>query len=141
MRVLGSALASQFYLFAVAPARTPRNGPLLPFIFLGPISLADGDRIESVEIVIDCGRFKVYQPHPKRLVDRSQGPFRISTLKVSSDHGSSALWSSRDLDGFVTIMNCAEACFDIKAKVGVFVGEKERTVSFSRREIILKPSP
>jgi hypothetical protein len=64
----------------------------------------------------------------------------VSTFKATAGHGSTSLWSGSDLDDFVTIMICEPDCFDIKAKVGIFVGEHERTVSFGRSGLVMKTS-
>jgi len=104
------------------------------------IPLAEGERIESVEVVLTCGRFSAINRIPNDWSVEAIGPSsEVSTLKASSNHGSSALWRSADLDKFITIMDCSDDCFDIRAKIGVFLSDQERTVSFSRPEISLKP--
>jgi hypothetical protein len=124
-------------------AHTPTSSDSHYFrtVSLPPIALADGERIESVEVVISCARFRAINRIPNDWSVEVVSPVsEVSTFKATAGHGSTSLWSGSDLDDFVTIMICEPDCFDIKAKVGIFVGEHERTVSFGRSGLVMKTS-
>jgi hypothetical protein len=63
---------------------------------------------------------------------------------MAAGHGSTALWRSEDLDGFVTVLVFEEpqSCFDISAsvKTSCYDGDafRERTLRFSRSRLGLK---
>jgi hypothetical protein len=106
------------------------------------VSLAEGERIESVEIVMGCGRFRAINRIPNDWSAEVVGPSsEISTFKAYAGHGSTELWSSRDLDNFITIMDCEPSCFTIKATMVVSTANAERTISFTQSDLILKPAP
>jgi hypothetical protein len=103
-----------------------------------PVGLSDGERIESVEVVVSCARFAAIHHIPDDWSVEVVSPVsEVSTLKAAAGHGSTSLWSSRDLTGFITIMVCEPSCFTIKANMVVLVGERERTVSFSQSDLIM----
>jgi len=122
-------------------AHTPTSSDSHYFrtVSLPHIALADGERIESVEVVISCARFRAINRIPNDWSEEVVSPVsEVSTFKATAGHGSTSLWSSSDLDDFITIMICEPDCFDIKSKVGIFVGEHQRTVSFGRSELVMK---
>jgi len=103
------------------------------------IRLGDGERIESIEIKLACGRFVAIDRIPNDWSLDMAGPSsEISTLKLSANHGSSMLWHSEDLNGIIVIQRGSGDCFDITATFQVSVGNNERTVLFSRREISMR---
>jgi len=106
------------------------------------VALAEGERIESVEVVMGCGRFRAINRIPNDWSAEVVGPSsEISTFKAYAGHGSTELWSSRDLDNFISIMDCEPSCFTIKATMVVSTADAERTISFTQSELILKPAP
>ena len=104
------------------------------------ITLAAGERIESVEVVISCARFTAIRHIPNDWSVGITSPVsEVSTLEANAGHGSSALGNSRDIDNFITIKVCDPVCFDIKGTAVVVVGDSERTVAFTRKDFGLKP--
>jgi hypothetical protein len=106
------------------------------------VALSDGERIESVEVIISCARFTAVNRIPNDWSAEVVSPVsEVSTLKATAGHGSTSLWSSRDLDEFITIMVCEPSCFTIKATMVAFVGEQERTISFTQSELVMRTRP
>ena len=108
------------------------------------VALSEGERIESVEVVITCARFTAINRIPNDWSAEVVSPVaEVSTFRASAGHGMSAIESSCYLDDFITIYvnDGAEPCFSIKATMIAFVPEKERTILFSQAELVMKPSP
>ena len=106
------------------------------------IALSEGERIEAVEVVITCARFTGINRIPNDWSAEVVSPVaEVSTFRASAGHGMSALENIRALDDFITIyvFNGVEPCFSIKATMTAFVAEKERTISFSQAELVMKP--
>lgn len=103
--------------------------------------LAEGERIESVEIVASCTRFVAINRIPNDWSVEVASPVaEVTTLKATAGHGVSSLWDSRDFDDFIT-MRIFRECFDIKVTIVVFIGEKRRTLSLAQSELILNKTP
>jgi hypothetical protein len=84
----------------------------------------------------------IHSSHPERLVSRGcQSRFRGSTLKATAGHGSTSLWSSRDLEDFITIVVCEPSCFSIKGTATAFTADKERTIPFTQSDFVMRSSP
>src|ERR1022692_4030228 len=93
------------------------------------VALAEGERIESVEVVISCGRFTAIHHIPNDWSVEVVSPVsEVSTLKATAGHGSTSLWSGHALDNFIAIMVCEPSCFTIKGTMTVFTADKERTI-------------
>jgi hypothetical protein len=60
-------------------------------------------------------------------------------FRASCGHGSTALWSLRDLDGAVTVTVEEASRFDISATVITATSEDEHRHQFTRSDMILKP--
>lgn len=104
------------------------------------VTLATGERIESVEVVISCARFTAIRHIPNDWSVGVTSPVsEVSTLEANAGHGSSSLGNSRDFDNFITIKVCDPAGFDIKGTAVVVVGDSQRTVAFTRNDFGLKP--
>jgi hypothetical protein len=107
-------------------------------VFFPPIKLAtaDGERIESVEIRMSCGRFRAVTAIPDDWSVEVVSPSsEKTTLRASAGHGSSTLWSMGTLDGAVTVSVEETSCFDVTATVGTTATVHQ----FTRSELILKP--
>ena len=92
---------------------------------------------------MDCGRFVAINSIPDDWSATLMGPISEKTqLNMEAGHGTSALWSSQDLDGFLTILVVDSSCFDIKASVvaaNYYEGkEHKRKNAFKQNELILK---
>jgi hypothetical protein len=107
-------------------------------IFFPPIKLAtdDGERIEFIEITMSCGRFRAIGALPDDWSLRVVSPIsEKTTLRASAGHGSSTLWSLRELDGSIIVSVEEASCFDIAAMVGTTATVHR----FSHSDLILKP--
>jgi len=101
------------------------------------VALAEGERIESVEVVISCARFSAIHHIPNDWSAEVVSPVsEVSTLKAEAGHGSSSLWSSRELAKFITILVCDPSCFSIKGTATVFTADSERTISFTQSDFL-----
>src|SRR5882724_5566466 len=70
-------------------------------LFFPHLNLAtdDGERIESVEVVVSCGRFRSLAVIPDDWSAEVVSPVSEKTiLRASAGHGSSTLWSITDLN-------------------------------------------
>jgi len=100
------------------------------------LATADGERIESVEVTVSCGRFRALTIIPDDWSAEVVSPSsEHTTLRASAGHGSSTLWSIRDLDGAITVSVEELSCFEITATVGTTASEHR----FTRSELVLKP--
>jgi antirestriction protein len=106
------------------------------FFPLIALATSDGERIESVEVTVSCGRFRALTDIPNDWSAEVVSPMsEQTTLRASAGHGSSTLWSIRDLDGAITVSVEETSCFDITAKIGTTASEHR----FTRSDLILKP--
>jgi len=104
------------------------------------IELAAGERIESVEILINCARFTAIRHIPNDWsIDVSSPESEVSTLKANAGHGSSSLESSHGLDDFIAIRICDPADFNISGTATVVNGDSERNLAFTRKDFGIKP--
>jgi hypothetical protein len=103
------------------------------------------ERIESVEVVMHCGRFTAINHIPSDWSAQVVSPVSEETkLRMEAGHGSSSLCRSSDLDGFITVLVCEPSCFDISASLSVFSYDTElheRKVSFKQSDLLMKPLP
>ena len=124
-------------------ARHSRHVVSLPFIAMHSDA---GERIDSLEIVVTCGRFVAINRIPNDWSAEVISPSsEVTTLRMYAGHGSTALWSSKDLDRFLTVMDYGDTCFDITAKVTTYYwddstnGNLEQEHVFDRSHLILSP--
>lgn len=101
-----------------------------------------GERIYSVDVIMHCGRFIAINVIPDDWSASLVGPVSEETrFGMDAGHGSSALWHSEDLNGFLTIL-ADRSCFDISGSIVAatfYEGkEHERKISFKQNELILK---
>lgn len=102
-----------------------------------------GERIDSVKVVMHCGRFVALNFIPNDWSADVAGPVsEETTLFMSAGHGSTSLWSTESLAQFITILVCEPTCFDITVFVSAsyFDGQniQEREIIFSQKELIIK---
>jgi hypothetical protein len=107
-----------------------------------------GERIDSINVVMHCGRFAAINRIPDDWSVEVVSPVSEKTeLTMTAGHGSTALWHSEDLDGFATVLVFEEpqSCFDISASIKVSCyeggGYRGRTVRFSQNQLALKRKP
>jgi hypothetical protein len=106
-------------------------------LFFPPITLAtaDGERIESVEVTMSCGRFRSLTDIPSDWSAHVISPVsEVTTLQAIAGHGSTTLWSMQDWNGSISISVEDACCFDVTAVVGT-TASKHR---FARSDLILK---
>jgi len=113
-----------------------------PTIALKPDPL---ERIESVEMVMHCGRFVAINDVPSDWSAEVVSPVSEETkLRMEAGHGSSSLCHSSDLDGFITVLVCEPSRFDISASVSVFSYDSElheRKILLKQSDLIMIPVP
>src|ERR1700756_4361892 len=105
MRILFLMILPVVYLSgcAIAPSRSTDH--FYETVSLPRIALSEGERIDSVEVVIHCGRFSAVNHIPDDWSVTVVSPMsEVSTFKAYAGHGSSALWDSRELDHFITLL-------------------------------------
>jgi hypothetical protein len=106
---------------------------LFPHITLAP---AHGERIESVEISVSCGRFRSLTVIPNDWSAEIVSPMsEKTTLRASAGHGSSTLSSIGVLNGAIAVSVEDASCFDITATVTTTSLQHR----FTRSDLILKP--
>lgn len=133
---------SLLFLFAqTAPERTK---PVRYAVSLPHIDLKTdlGERIESIAVVMHCGRFVAINSIPDDWSVEVVSPVsEKTTLKMEAGHGSSEIWHSEDLDKFLTISSLGDSCFDVAATVNTsfYEGSKhdDRRISIKQKELIL----
>jgi len=145
MRILAPLIAVALTsLCGCALTDTSRVRDFYRTVSFPAVALSEGERIQSVEIVITCARFTDINGIPNDWSAEVVSPIaEVSTFRASAGHGMSAVARSSALDDLITIYvnDGVEPCFSIKASMTAFVGEKERTISFSQAELVMKPSP
>lgn len=100
------------------------------------LATADGERIESIEVKMSCGRFRAIGTIPDDWSAEVISPVsEQTTLKASAGHGASTLWRMHELDGAITISVEDVSCFDISAIVGTTATEHR----YTRSDLVLKP--
>lgn len=143
MRVLTTLIAVVLTsLCGCAHIDSPGAGHYYRTLSIPRVALSEGERIDSVEVVISCARFTSINHIPNDWSAEVVSPVsEVSTFKAEAGHGSTSLWSTRDLDDFVTIMVCESSCFSIKATMTASTAEKGRTISFTQSDLIMKLPP
>jgi len=141
MNILPSLLAAALGCFCGC-AHTP--APIADHYFRNVsfpnITLAAGERIESVEVIISCARFTAIRHIPNDWSVGVTSPVsEVSTLEANAGHGSSSLGNSRDLDDFITIRICDPSGFNIKGTATVVTGDSVRSLAFTQQDFGLKP--
>ena len=103
------------------------------------------ERIESVDVVMQCGRFVAINQIPNDWSAQVVSPVSEETkLRMEAGHGSSSLCHSSDFDGFITVLVCEPSCFDITASLSVFSYDSElheRKVLLKQSELVMVPLP
>lgn len=103
-----------------------------------------GERIEAVGVIVQCGRFAALDKIPNDWSATVVSPVsEKTTLRMEAGHGTSELWHSEDLDGFVTVLSLGDPCFDIRASVtaSYYQGNdlRQRKILFHQHDLILRP--
>ena len=107
-------------------------------VFFPAIELAsaDGERIESIEITMSCGRFRSMAAIPSDWSAEVVSPVsEQTTLMASAGHGASTMRNMQGLDGAITVSVEDASCFDISATVGTTSTEHR----YARSDLILRP--
>ena len=100
-----------------------------------------GERVESIELEMTCGRFRGISNVPNDWSVEVVSPSsEVTHLRASASHGVSMLWSLRELDGSIVVAVKEPSCFDISGVVTVAVGgDSRKTYKFKRSELRLRP--
>ena len=103
------------------------------------------ERIDSVEVIMHCGRFVAINHLPNDWSAEAISPISEETkLRMEAGHGSSSLCRASDLNGFITVLVCDPLCFDISATLSVSSYDStlhERRVSFKQSDLVMRPLP
>ena len=132
---------------AHAPVKRATRDHYYRVVSFPPITLrADPlERIEAVEVVMHCGRFAAINHIPSDWSAQVVSPVSEETkLRMDAGHGSSSLFRSRDLDGFITVLVCEPSCFDISASISIFSYDTElheRKVSLKQSDLVMIALP
>lgn len=101
------------------------------------------ERIESVEVVMNCGRFVSLNKIPNDWSAQVISPVSGRTiLRMEAGHGISELCSSSELNGFVTVLICEPSCFDITVSLSISSYDNElheRKLSFTNGDLLMEP--
>ena len=111
-------------------------------VFWPKIVLANdaGERIDSIEITMSCGRFRGMSNIPNDWsVEVISPSSEVTTLKASAGHGATALWNMRELDGVIAVLIKEPACFDISAVVVATTSDNSRSIKFKKSDLHLRP--
>ena len=100
------------------------------------------ERIESVEVILRCGRFAAINHIPDDWSAQVISPVsEETTLRMEAGHGSSELCHAADLKGFITVLVCEPACFNLTASLTVSSYDTElheRKVYFQQSQLVMK---
>ena len=100
----------------------------------------EGERIESVDILMSCGRFRGIANIPNDWSVEIASPSSEQTkFHAYAGHGASRIWSLRELDGSVLISVAESSCFDISAVVTTEVSGNIKKHEFSQAHLHLRP--
>ena len=100
------------------------------------LATADGERIQSVEVTVSCGRFRALTVIPNDWSANVVSPVsEETTLQASAGHGATTLGSIRELDGAITVSVEEASCFEITATVGTTTSQHR----FTRSDLVLRP--
>ena len=111
-------------------------------LFWPDIMLAtnNGERIRAIEVRMSCGRFRGIGNIPNDWSIEVVSPSSEQTrLSASSGHGSTAIWSIKELDGSIQFIVNEPTCFDISATVTIQTSGSDRMITFKRSELRAKP--
>lgn len=105
-----------------------------------PLLRDAGERIEAVDVLMSCGRFRGLLNIPNDWSLEVVSPSSEQTrLRLSAGHGATMLWGLGDLDGVVNIEIADPSCFDISAQVTSNISGESKKYKFSRAELRLSP--
>ncbi len=143
MRVLTSLIAVGLgFLCGCAHSRALQGNRNYKTVSLPRVSLAKGERIESVEIAISGARFTAVHRIPADWSVVVNSPDAgESTLQGEAGHGVGWLESSDELADFITILVDDPKGFTITGKVFIASPDSERAASFTGKDFPMKPSP
>jgi hypothetical protein len=145
--ISATLLAAVFAGCVQTPARQEASDHYYRLVSFPTVALkADPlERIDSVEVVMHCGRFVAINRIPSDWSAQVVSPVSEETrLRLEAGHGSSSLCHSADLDGFITVLVCEPSCFDITVSLSVFSYDSElheRKISFKQSDLVMVPLP
>jgi hypothetical protein len=111
-------------------------------VFWPKLTLAkdSGERIEAIEIVVSCGRFRGVSNIPNAWSLEVLSPSSEQTsLRASAGHGATMLWDMRELDGVVSVAVVEPSCFDISAQITTDRSGENKQYHFKRSDLRLRP--
>jgi hypothetical protein len=128
--------------------RSPREAPSQYFRVVSlpevPLNSKQLERLESVEVVMQGGRFMSINRLPDDWSGEVLPGSSPATLRLQAGRHGSALRRASDLGGFATVLVYAPATFQIAASLTVCGPDGElskRTIPLKQPELILAPLP
>ena len=100
-----------------------------------------GERIEAIDIVMTCGRFRGISKIPDDWSIEVVSPSsEVTRLHASAGHGATMLWSLAALDGSISIAARDSSCLKISATIKVDVGgESSKIYQLNESDLRLRP--
>ena len=100
-----------------------------------------GERVTAISVEMACARFRAVSNIPDDWsLEISSPSSDVTHLRASAGHGTSMLWSLRDIDGSIGIAVREPSCFDISATVTVDIaGHTTKEYKFNRSELRIRP--
>jgi len=96
-----------------------------------------GERIESLQVLVSCGRFRGVTEIPSdwslEIASPSSGN---TTLRADAGHGATTLWNLHQFNGTILISIEDRSCFDISGEVTT---TEKRQYSFGQTQLRLVP--
>ena len=104
------------------------------------IELAPGERIEAIEIIATCARFRsVPRIFDDWGLEVSIPESEVSTLTAIAGHGTSMLDDPAGLQTFAVLSIVAPQCFDLRARLTIVEVDRQRQLAFGRSDLLLDP--
>lgn len=110
-------------------------------LFFPDLALAsdDGERIESFEVRLSCGRFRAVTAIPNDWsLELTSPSSEKTTLRGSAGHGATALPSLAEINGSILVSVEDSGCFDVAATVVSATDARKNSHDFPRAKLKLR---
>ena len=102
--------------------------------------MAPGERIEAIEIIATCARFRsVTRIFDDWGLEVSSPESEVSKLTATAGHGTSMLDDSAALQTFAVLSIVGTQCFDLRARLTIVEVDRQRQLAFGRSDLLLDP--
>jgi hypothetical protein len=100
-----------------------------------------GERVSAVSVQMTCGRFRAISNIPDDWsVEVTSPSSEVTHLRASAGHGTSMLWSLREIDGAIGVAVKDPGCFAVSASVTVdTAGQSTKEYKFNQSELRMRP--